>query len=82
MNENIFESLDEIFRNIKNGSLLVLEHAHAPYLINNILRKEFSKDTPHEGNCLESLLKFEFDCYEVFLAGEKRTCMQGLLIVT
>jgi hypothetical protein len=82
VNENIFESLDEIFRDVKHRSLLILEHAHAPDLVNNILSKVFSKDTPHEGDCLESLLKFEFDCYEVFLAGEKRTCMQLLLIVT
>jgi hypothetical protein len=82
MNEYIFESLDEIFRDIKHGSLLVLEHAHAPYLVNNVLCEVFPKDTPHEGDCHESLLKFEFDCYEVFLAGEKRTRMQLLLIVT
>ena len=71
MNENVFESLDEVFRNVKNGTLLVLEHAHAPNLVYNILGEVFSKDTPHERNRHESLLKFEFDCYEVFLAGEK-----------
>ena len=82
VNEYIFESLDEIFRDVKHGSLLILEHAHAPYLVYNILSEVLSKDAPYEGDRHESLLKFEFDCYEVFLAGEKRTCMQLLLIVT
>ncbi len=82
MDKNIFESLDEIFWDIKHRTLLVLEHSHSPNLIHDVLSEEFPKDSPHEGYCLESLLKFEFDCYKVFLSSKKGACMQLLLIMS
>ena len=68
MNENVFESLDVFFRDIKNCTLLVLEHTHSSYVVNDVLCEEFSQDAPHKGDRLESLLEFELYCDEIFLA--------------
>lgn len=68
MIEDIFESLDEFFRDIEHGTLLILVHAHASDVVDDVLCEELPQDAPHKRDCLESLLKFELYCDEIFLA--------------
>lgn len=81
MDKNILEFLNLIFRHIKNGACLILKHSHTLNAVRDILGKEFSQNPPHEGDGLESLLKFELDCNEVFLTSEERPRSQSLFVV-
>jgi len=76
VNENVFESLDVFFGNIENCALLVLVHAHASDVVDDVLCEEFPQDAPHERDRLESLLEFELYCDEIFLSGEQRSRVQ------
>ena len=82
MVKNVIETLDVLLRDIEDGALLVLEHAHSSDAGVDVLSEELSEDAPNVGNSHELLLKLDFNCDEVLLAGQKTSGQECLFVVT
>lgn len=82
MLENVLKSFDVFFGNIKNSTVLFLEHSHTSDAVNDFLGKEFSDDTPHVGNTIKGSLQFDFNCNEILLSCEQASVCQSLFVLT
>jgi len=74
MVEDVVEPLDMIFGDIKNGSLLVLEHPHAADAVGDVLGEELPEDAPDIGDGHEALVELYLDGNEVLLPSQQTPC--------
>jgi hypothetical protein len=81
MIEDIVESLYELFRYIKDCTLLVLKHPHSANAVSDVLSKEFPENAPNIRDSHESLLKLYLNCDKVLLASKQTSGREMILIM-